>query len=56
MLTVQDHVIPEGPPDVFVHGTDLRVWIERNFQLFGDLFRAKIFGTNVYVVSSPEYA
>jgi len=35
---------------------DLRMWIENNFRLYGDIFSATILGTNAYVVSSPVYA
>jgi cytochrome P450 len=56
MLTVYENRIPRGPPDAFDTKMDLRMWIENNFRLYGDIFSAIILGTNVYVVSSPDYA
>jgi cytochrome P450 len=56
MLTKPMERIPEGPRDEFLSGTDLRIWIENNYKLYGNIFRTKILGRNVYVVSSPEYA
>ena len=47
--------IPEGPPDEFDPGQDLLAWIEHNFNTYGDIYRATIFGRNIYVVSSPQY-
>jgi cytochrome P450 len=47
--------IPEGPPDGFDPGQDLLAWIEHNFNSYGDIYRATIFGRNIYVVSSPQY-
>ena len=55
MLAECEQRIPKGPPDVFDPKMDLRVWIENNFKLYGDIFSTKIFGTNAYVVSSPDY-
>ncbi len=51
-LTQQKQRIPEGPGDEFDSGMDLRVWIK----LYGNIYRAKVLGRNVYVVSSLEYA
>src|SRR5580698_4263212 len=53
-----DHArkIPSGPTDAFDTEQDLLAWIEVNFKKYGDLYRATVFGKNVYVASSPEYA
>ena len=56
MQTEQKQRIPEGPPDGFDPTQDLLVWIEDNFRIYGDIYRANVFGRNVYVVSSHEYA
>jgi cytochrome P450 len=56
MLMEQIRRTPEGPSEAFDRQQDLLVWIEANFRKYGDLYRAKIFGTNAYVASSPEYA
>jgi cytochrome P450 len=47
--------IPTGPADAY--STDLKLldWLREQFNQFGDIYRASIYGTNVYVVSAPEY-
>jgi cytochrome P450 len=55
MQTEREQKIPEGPPEAFDSKMDLRVWIENNFRRYGDIFSARILGTDVYVVSSPDY-
>jgi cytochrome P450 len=52
----QAQEIPNGPTEAFAWEPDLLVWIEANFRKYGDLYRATMFGKNVYVASSPEYA
>jgi len=47
--------IPEGPAENYHSGDDLLTWLGEQFNEFGDIYRAGIYGTNVYVVSAPEY-
>ena len=56
MLVEQALRVPIGPPDEFDSGMDLRTWIEDNFKIYGDVFRARILGKDTYVVSCPEHA
>ena len=35
---------------------DLLEWMEVNLRRFGDIFRASVYGSSVYVINSPEYA
>ena len=56
MFIDQARKTPNGPADAFDREQDLLVWIEVNFKKYGDLYRATVFGRNVYVASSPEYA
>ena len=55
MRIEREQRVPEGPPEAFDSKMDLRVWIENNFRRYGDIFSARILGTDVYVVSSPDY-
>jgi len=48
--------IPPGPPESYDPRQDLLGWMQLNFDRFGDIYRATIYGGEVYVVSSPEYA
>jgi cytochrome P450 len=56
MLTEQKQRIPEGPPDAFDPRQDLLIWLEKNFRIYGDIYKASVLEREVYVVSSPEYA
>jgi cytochrome P450 len=56
VLTEREQRIPEGPPDEFDPSQDLLAWIESNFKLYGNIYRARVLGRDVYVVSAPEYA
>ncbi|MGC2705319.1 MAG: cytochrome P450 [Candidatus Acidiferrales bacterium] len=47
--------IPPGPSVAFRPSDDLRMWINDNFRLYGDIYRASIFGTNVYVINETNY-
>src|SRR5574337_664960 len=56
LLVEQKERIPTGHAEDFhPDNQDLRQWIERNFAIYGDIFSANLFGTNVYVISSPEH-
>ena len=48
--------IPDGPPDAYDTQHDLLDWLQANFQKFGDIYRASIYGASVYVVTSPAFA
>jgi cytochrome P450 len=47
--------VPHGPADKYETSEDLLTWLGRQFDQFGDIYRASIYGTNVYVVSAPEF-
>jgi hypothetical protein len=44
-----------GPTEHFSSGEDLFHSMKRNFERYGDIFRATVYGSVVYVVSAPEY-
>lgn len=48
--------IPDGPQEKYNSGEDLLVWLGKNIEQYGDLFRASIYGADVYVVNAPQYA
>jgi cytochrome P450 len=52
----QEPAIPRGPSVDYSPTEDLFGWIESNFKRYGDIYSARAYGTNIYVVSSPEYA
>lgn len=49
--------IPPGPTEKYntVH-EDLLSWLSYQFKRFGDVYKASIHGTSVYVVSDPQWA
>ena len=48
-------LVPLGPTEHFSSAEDLFHWMKRNFERYGDIFRATVYGSVVYVVSAPEY-
>jgi len=47
--------IPLGPTEKYSSSDDLLSWLGKHLVEFGDIYRASIYGTDVYVVSAPEY-
>src|SRR5271156_163800 len=47
--------IPQGPVEKYSSSQDLLTWLGEQFGQFGDIYRASIYGADVYVVSAPEY-
>lgn len=48
--------IPPHQSEAFTTSGDLLSWPGRQFEQCGDIFKASIFGTGVYVVRDPAYA
>ena len=47
--------LPPGPAAKYTSTEDLFTWMNENLYTFGDIYKAIIFGSNVYVVSNPVY-
>jgi cytochrome P450 len=47
--------IPPGPAEQYSSTDDLLHWMRENFARYGDIYKASLFGRDVYVVSAPEY-
>jgi cytochrome P450 len=47
--------IPDGPTHAFDPDEDLLNWLREQFDQFGDIYRARIYGSDVYVISDPTY-
>ena len=54
MITNQLRV-PPGPTERYSSAEDLFRWMKENFVRYGDIYKASVFGSDVYVVSAPEY-
>ena len=47
--------IPPGPAERYSSTDDLFQWMYENIVRYGDIYKASLFGRDVYVVSAPEY-
>jgi cytochrome P450 len=56
MTTVTAGRIPPGPAEPYSPNQDLLVWMQRNFERYGDIYKARVYGSDVYVINSPEFA
>lgn len=48
--------IPPGPSEPYHGGVDLFAWMGEQFKRFGNIYKASIYGADVYVITDPEYA
>jgi len=48
--------IPPGPREAFRITEDLLDWMGRQFNIFGDIYKASVYGTSVYVIRDIEFA
>lgn len=48
--------IPAGPQEEYRVTDDLLEWIGRQFTVFGDIYKASIYGCSAYVIRNPEFA
>jgi len=46
---------PPGPAEDYDGGQDLLEWLGGNLARFGDIFKARAFGGDIYVVNRPDY-
>jgi cytochrome P450 len=47
--------MPPGPEEKFDSSDDLLQWIVAHYERYGDIYRASVYGSNVYVISAPAY-
>ena len=47
---------PPGPADAYDPSEDPPEWMQLNFERYGDIYSARIFGASVYVVNTPQMA
>ncbi|MGO9236751.1 MAG: cytochrome P450 [Methylocella sp.] len=46
---------PPGPSEKYDTSQDLLSWMADHFERYGNIYKAYIYGTNVYVVNDPQY-
>jgi len=54
-MTLEQGRIPPGPAEKYDTSEDLLRWMKDQFDRFGSIYRASIYGTDAYVVSDPEH-
>ena len=54
-MTVELKRMPPGPAAKYEKTQDLLEWMNEQFSRFGDIYRASVFGTEVYVINDPQY-
>jgi cytochrome P450 len=54
-MTVEPKRVPPGPAAKYEKTQDLLEWMNEQFNRFGDIYRASVFGTEVYVINDPQY-
>jgi cytochrome P450 len=55
-MEVQDELIPPGPQEQYSVSDDLLGWMGRQFGIFGDIYKASIYGTSAYAIRDVEFA
>jgi cytochrome P450 len=54
-MTGEPRRIPPGPVEKYTSSEDLLVWLGEQFQRYGDIYKASIYGTDAYVLTGPRY-
>src|SRR5438874_6592920 len=48
--------IPPGPQEKYRVTDDLLDWMSRQFRIFGDIYKASVYGASVYAIRDVEFA
>jgi cytochrome P450 len=54
-VQINNYLVPPGPKEIYNSTEDLFTWMKQNFERYGVIYRASLFGTDIYVVNAPEY-
>ena len=54
-MTTRALRIPSGPTEPYDTATDLFSWMNEQFARYGSIYKASVYGSDVYVVSAPEH-
>ena len=55
-MTSIENRIPPGPAEKYNPSDDLLQWMIAHFEQYGDIYKASVYGSSVYVISAPQYA
>jgi cytochrome P450 len=56
VMDVKPGRIPLGPPQKFSVSDDLLDWMGRQFEVYGDIYKASVYETSVYAIRDVEFA
>jgi cytochrome P450 len=48
--------IPSGPQEDYKATDDLLDWMSRQFRVYGDIYKARVYGSSVYAIRDVEFA
>jgi hypothetical protein len=48
--------IPPGPTEKYDTSQEMLSWLDEHLRRYGDIYKASVYGGNVYVISAPAYA
>ena len=54
-MTITERLAPPGPTEPYNSTEDLFFWMNENFARYGDIYKASVFGSDVFVVSNPVF-
>ncbi|MGA2412450.1 MAG: cytochrome P450 [Candidatus Binataceae bacterium] len=55
-MAIEQRRIPPGPHDEYRTTEDLLEWMSHQFERFGDIYKASVYGTSAYVTRDPQHA
>ena len=55
-MEVKQGRIPPGPQEKYETTDDLLDWMSRQFRIFGDIYKASLYGTSAYAIRDVEFA
>jgi cytochrome P450 len=55
-MTPSSRQVPSGPQEKYRSAEDLLQWMDRQFKLFGDTYKASVFGVDVYATRDVGFA
>jgi cytochrome P450 len=55
-MEVKQGRIPPGPPEKYSVSDDLLDWMGRQFEVFGNIYKASVYETSVYAIRDVEFA
>jgi cytochrome P450 len=55
-MEVKHGRIPPGPQEEYRTTDDLLEWMSGQFRIFGDIYKASVYGTSVYAIRDVEFA